>query len=221
MSRKIDLAGRRFDRLVVVDEAPPRRTPSGQLKIYWRCLCDCGTSTEVLSQNLRMGRVRSCGCLADDSRRRYRDLTGKRFGRLVAIDRTPGTRQKAATWRCACDCGAEAVVTAAQLTTGAALSCGCFRNYMSAVRRWRGDAISYLGMHDRLRSLRGLAKSHPCVDCGRSARDWSYNGGDPHERTELVNGSRLAFSVDPGRYSPRCRKCHKRYDVALRKGRAA
>lgn len=57
MSQLIDLTGRRFHRLVVLGRGG---SCSGHVK--WRCLCDCGNETEVLSQGLRRGRTKSCGC---------------------------------------------------------------------------------------------------------------------------------------------------------------
>jgi hypothetical protein len=37
---------------------------------------------------------------------------------------------------------------------------------------------------------------------------WSYDGADPDERTEPGRGRR--YSLDPARYRPRCRFCHRR-----------
>ena len=58
MSRYIDLIGQRYGRLVVA-----ARVPSKHGKTMFECLCDCGNSTVVSSNNLRRGRVESCGCL--------------------------------------------------------------------------------------------------------------------------------------------------------------
>lgn len=56
--RRLDLAGRRFGRLVVVNEAS--RTDFGSLK--WYCRCDCGNTTTASRNNLMRGDTRSCGC---------------------------------------------------------------------------------------------------------------------------------------------------------------
>lgn len=57
MSQKINLLGRRFGRLVVVEEQPSinRRT-------YWKCKCDCGNYHVAQKSNLFYGHVKSCGC---------------------------------------------------------------------------------------------------------------------------------------------------------------
>lgn len=54
------------------------------------------------------------------------DLTGQRFGRLVAIERV-GRKGSSATWLCKCDCGNEKVVSSHTLREGKSQSCGCLR----------------------------------------------------------------------------------------------
>lgn len=53
----IDLTGQRFGRLVVIDRADRVG------KTYWRCVCDCGGTSESEGYELRQGHSRSCGCL--------------------------------------------------------------------------------------------------------------------------------------------------------------
>jgi hypothetical protein len=53
----MDLAGKRFSRLIVVSFEGSRRG-----KTYWRCVCDCGKTSDVVRGNLISGKVRSCGC---------------------------------------------------------------------------------------------------------------------------------------------------------------
>lgn len=52
------------------------------------------------------------------------DLTGQRFGRLVAIERV-GTCKAGALWLCKCDCGEVTAVPTADLRRGHTRSCGC------------------------------------------------------------------------------------------------
>lgn len=63
MNRKIDLTGRRFGRLVVTGEN--HRTD--KYAYYWDCICDCGTSKVISGDDLRRGKVKSCGCLKHDN----------------------------------------------------------------------------------------------------------------------------------------------------------
>lgn len=66
--KSIDLIGQRFGRLTVIEKAEPKHFPSGQTKIQYKCKCDCGNETTVLSQNLIRGNTKSCGCLAIETR---------------------------------------------------------------------------------------------------------------------------------------------------------
>lgn len=60
---------------------------------------------------------------------KVRDLTGQRFGRLVAKCYT-GKHDKFrhAIWHCLCDCGNEIDIASSTLTSGNTSSCGCARN---------------------------------------------------------------------------------------------
>jgi hypothetical protein len=56
----------------------------------------------------------------------FKDLTGKRFGRLMVIKRAMNyKRYKEALWLCQCDCGNQTVVAAGHLRDGHTKSCGC------------------------------------------------------------------------------------------------
>lgn len=57
MSRKIDMIGRRFDRLVVLRE-------DGRTKkeLKYLCICDCGKEVTRVGYSLRKGEATSCGC---------------------------------------------------------------------------------------------------------------------------------------------------------------
>ncbi|MED1559929.1 AP2 domain-containing protein [Bacillus paramycoides] len=61
--------------------------------------------------------------------RKVKDLTGKRFERLVVIGDT-GNRAKsggAIIWKCKCDCGNYKEVLTGNLNTGLTRSCGCLQ----------------------------------------------------------------------------------------------
>lgn len=77
-------------------------------------------------------------------------------------------------------------------------------------RRVRGG-VSYSAAVHRLRAVRGPARGQSCAECGGPAVCWSYDGSDPDARVEPGRGQR--YSLDPARYRPRCRSCH-RFGVA-------
>jgi hypothetical protein len=66
----VDLTGRRFDRWLVLNQAPSRRMPCGVPAVYWLCRCDCGAEKEVYGGSLRNGVSRSCGCLIAEAARK-------------------------------------------------------------------------------------------------------------------------------------------------------
>ena len=54
----LDLTNQRFGILTVERRVSNRRT-----KVTWECRCDCGTQHEATTNELRRGRILSCGCL--------------------------------------------------------------------------------------------------------------------------------------------------------------
>lgn len=66
-------------------------------------------------------------------------LKGRRFGRLVAIEREPRPygQRGFAKWRCACDCGNTSVVASRNLVAGTTKSCGCLRYERETSNRLR------------------------------------------------------------------------------------
>lgn len=57
--------------------------------------------------------------------RKPKDLTGKRFGQLVAVEMLDRSDHYGRWWRCLCDCGGEKEVQAYILNRGSVTSCGC------------------------------------------------------------------------------------------------
>ncbi len=54
--RFIDLTGKRLGQWTVIGEA----VGHCHRKVYWNCVCECGTQAKVLSENLRTSLSRSC-----------------------------------------------------------------------------------------------------------------------------------------------------------------
>lgn len=86
--------------------------------------------------------------------------------------------------------------------------------------RPRLDRPGYAAAHKRVMRARGKASEFSCVDCGRRAHEWSYDGGSAAEiRGDDGAGHTLCWSPDESDYSPRCRPCHRRRDESLIRGR--
>lgn len=57
----------------------------------------------------------------------FKDLTGQRFGKLVALEKTE-RKGKTYFWKCQCDCGNICEKEAQYLLNGDAKSCGCLKS---------------------------------------------------------------------------------------------
>ena len=67
MGRKaIDLKGKTFGRLEVLERAGTAYTPNFTAVPLWRCRCECGAVKLCRGDKLRQNKIRSCGCLRDE-----------------------------------------------------------------------------------------------------------------------------------------------------------
>lgn len=63
------------------------------------------------------------------------DLTGRRFGHLVALGLGPAGEDGEQRWICECDCGSEKLARGVSLKSGVTKSCGCFSRWSSMIDR--------------------------------------------------------------------------------------
>lgn len=78
---------------------------------------------------------------------KFKDVTGKRYGRLVVIE-LYGKQKSVNYWRCKCDCGNEKIASIKLLNNGCIKSCGCLQ------RESRGLKQKTHGLtHSRLFSI--------------------------------------------------------------------
>ena len=117
-NKATDLTGQRFGKLTAIKPTDERRNRS----VMWECKCDCGNTTYVRAIALRSGNTTSCGCLSPN---KAVDLTGQRFGKLIAIKPTDERRNGSVMWECKCDCGNTTYVRANELRACRITSCGC------------------------------------------------------------------------------------------------
>jgi hypothetical protein len=54
-----------------------------------------------------------------------KDISGERFGRLVAVERVGLDKKRNALWRCKCECGGETIRAVSELNKRNNHSCGC------------------------------------------------------------------------------------------------
>lgn len=79
----------------------------------------------------------------------YQDLTGKRFGRLIVLQRAQNLVSKSGRnyirWMCQCNCGNICTVLGDNLKYGRTLSCGCYKKeHLSSLKSTHGQTDSRL-----------------------------------------------------------------------------
>lgn len=71
---------------------------------------------------------------------RIKDISGQRFGRLVAV-RPTGIFSRQALWECRCDCGGTVQALRGNLEKGRTQSCGCLQRESRHQRATHGDLV--------------------------------------------------------------------------------
>ena len=187
MARVKDLAGQRFGSLVVLE----RSEGSQNGKALWRCRCDCGAEKVVAGADLRSGRTKSCGGGVHKIGMNVENLIGRRFGRLVVLDRGKNSRNGSVKWVCKCDCGAIKEIHRSALKTGATISCGCWQKdnpsyFKHRLSKTRVYGI-WCGMKDRCYNPntpcyeryggRGITICDEWVNSPEAFIKWAYENG--------------------------------------------
>jgi len=121
---KCDMIGKTFGRLTVISE-DPNRDKTGNIRYVCRCSCPEHTMLTISGPNLRNGYTKSCGCLQKEARHRHAlDITGRKYGHLIALYPTDKRCGSSIVWRCRCEyCGNECEIPLNRLTNGQQ-SCG-------------------------------------------------------------------------------------------------
>lgn len=125
----------------------------------------------------------------------FKDLTNKRFNRLVAIKTVGVDKNKKIIWECLCDCGNTCNVTSNSLMVKDTQSCGCLKKES---RKNRKPSLTHGGSGTRLYSIwkgvrnrcfylnsknyeryggRGITVCEEWKDNFVNFRDWSLSNG--------------------------------------------
>ena len=89
MGRLIDLTGKRFGRVVVME-----RSLDKAVRVKWLCRCDCGRKIAIEGGHLRSGLTSSCGCVQKEVAGVLHSVHGESHTRLYSIWRGMKARCK-------------------------------------------------------------------------------------------------------------------------------
>lgn len=130
MPRLIDLTGKKFERLIVLERDYEIQKAKNSKDVFWKVQCECGKIFSVRGQDLRQGKQKSCGCLRKEitGNKNFIDVTGQRFGKLTVMYKCDFLKDKHITWHCKCSCGNECDINGRHLRSGAIQSCGCLKS---------------------------------------------------------------------------------------------
>lgn len=175
--------GEKYGQLTTIRELPERQYGH----VMWECQCECGNITKVQRDRLISGHTKSCGCHKRIAYNPKKDITGQRFGRLVAEERVESKRRgkyKIAVWKCRCDCGNTIEYARVDLASGRVVSCGC-RKIKHGGARERLYSI-WSAMRDRCNNpnsdyykhygQRGISVCKEWDDYS-NFREWAYKNG--------------------------------------------
>jgi hypothetical protein len=133
--KKVDRIGERFGRLTIVEEKEPKLYKPRTYARIFLCKCDCGNMVVASYTNLKVGNVRSCGCLKKVQPRR-KNYTGIKRGRLTVIKELEN-----GDVFCKCECGNKKIIKRASFASGSVNSCGCLLKEIAIAKgKRRGEA---------------------------------------------------------------------------------
>lgn len=134
MGKFIDLTGQRFGMWTVLSRA----ANNARNEAMWNVRCDCGTERTVVQNSLCSGKSKSCGCAV------WNNLVGKRFGKLLVVEKSTQRVGNRISFLCKCDCGREKIVSGHNLTQGNVSSCGCYLKESRQKHRLYGCRIYHI-----------------------------------------------------------------------------
>jgi len=120
------------------------------------------------------------------------DITGQRFGRLVALQKH-GHNRSGITWLCRCDCGATAERSSAVLRKGLTRSCGCLRAELNGART-RTHSQTGTRLWITWRNMRHRAGHEKNYEHVTVCSEWSRF--ETFQKWALANGYRDDLTID-------------------------
>lgn len=132
---------------------------------------------------------------------KYVDISGERFGKLVAVRKCNNKKGKRIYWECLCDCGNVIVISSNNLRSGHTKSCGCFALEMKKKNATKHNMCKsriykeWNRMIDRCRNTKSV-EAHRYVLRGITVCDEWKNSFETFMLWSLENGYDDNLSID-------------------------
>jgi hypothetical protein len=154
--------------------------------------------------------------------KKFYDLLGKRFDRLLVIEKCSKDIYGKIFWLCKCNCGNYVKIITSHLISGHTRSCGCLRKDLMSLRFGEGSLNKYYNQYRNMSKRRGLYFEltkeqfslivyENCTYCGaipkiKNYYKNTYNGSFAFNGIDRVNNT-LGYSVD--NCVPCCTTCNR------------
>lgn len=150
---------------------------------------------------------------------RIKDITGQRFGKLVAIRESGRGTYNETMWECQCECGKRCIAKGTRMRRGATRSCGCYRRDIAKGRNILPPGVAALNQHwgryqigARVRQLSfslsfeqfAAMVRADCAYCGQEPQP--NRSGHPFNGVDRVENER---GYEPDNCVPCCTLCNR------------
>jgi len=211
----VDETGNRYGKLVAI-----RKTGSKNGAV-WLFQCDCGNTIEKRIAYVRYGSTRSCGCgMGTKGKVYHKDLTGKKFGRLMVTEFLGKDKDCHYRYRVKCSCGTEFIELGYFLTSGRITMCQRCANSTHRMsktklyRKWMGMKMRCLNKNSpayKDYGGRGITICEEWLDPVKFF-DWAYE----HGYNENQDGWECSIDrkdVNKGYFPDNCRFVNKKVQM--------
>lgn len=177
MGKIIDITGQKFGYLTALY---PTRVKG---RFGWHCKCECGQEVDIESNNLRQGKIQSCGCKKNKiiSEKIAKNIVGQKFNHLTVLEKTSQRQCGSIVWKCRCDCGNITYIPTSNLKNGHTKTCGkCnFRNDNIPKLKLIGQRFGHLTVLEYLGTNNNTSLWKCKCDCGNeiSVVGWHLTKG--------------------------------------------
>lgn len=167
-----DLSGLKFGKLTVIELSYTDKFR------YWKCVCDCGNTLDVKTNDLKSGNIKQCReCRYKQSGESNRkNYVGQKFDYLTveSVDYQKGKEPKAT---CICDCGNRIIIgiDALKRKRKNPKSCGCYMKskFEAEAMKKYGEIINQkgyalLGSTGYSSPSRKMQYKFQCLSCGKT-----------------------------------------------------